>query len=224
MQLSVREAAAYFNVSERTVLRWISTRGMPAHRAHERLHCNAIELWEWALEHGISVSASLLDHARRSPDEGPPPLSILLARGGYFTDVDGRTRPEVLRQVVTRLPLPGDIDREFLATVLEAREAMGSTGIGDGIAIPHVRNPVLLHVEEPFVSLFLLRHPIDFDAVDGRPVHALFVVVSPSIPMHLRMLAQLGFVLRDEQLRELLGGRDTHAIVARIARLEKPRS
>jgi PTS system nitrogen regulatory IIA component len=98
----------------------------------------------------------------------------------------------VLHEIVKVLPLPGDVDREFLATVLEAREAMGSTGIGGGIAIPHVRNPILLPVEDPFVSLFLLRHPIDFDAVDGQPVHALFVVVSSNIPMHLRILAQLG--------------------------------
>src|SRR5574341_1968207 len=89
-------------------------------------------------------------------------------------------------------------------SVLEAREAMGSTGIGDGIAIPHVRNPILLHVTAPFVNLCLLRDPVDFDAVDGKPVHALFTVVSANVPGHLRILGQLGFVLHDEGLRRLL--------------------
>jgi PTS system nitrogen regulatory IIA component len=88
--------------------------------------------------------------------------------------------------------------------VLEAREAMGSTGVGDGIAIPHVRNPIVLQAEQPFVTLCLLRSAVDFDAVDGQPVHALFTVVSPSVPAHLRVLAQLGFVLRDPELRDLL--------------------
>ena len=64
--------------------------------------------------------------------------------------------------------MPDEVDRDFLLTVLEAREAMGSTGIGDGIAIPHVRNPILLHVKRPFVSLFLLKQPVDFDAIDGK--------------------------------------------------------
>jgi PTS system nitrogen regulatory IIA component len=84
---------------------------------------------------------------------------------------------------------------------------MGSTGIGDGIAIPHARNPILLHVDQPLVALCLLRHPVDFDAVDGVPVHALFVVISPSIPVHLKILARLGLVLRDVALRRLLGER-----------------
>ncbi|MBI2401319.1 MAG: PTS sugar transporter subunit IIA, partial [Gemmatimonadetes bacterium] len=111
---------------------------------------------------------------------------------------------EALRDVVARLPLPQDLDRDFLVTVLEAREAMGSTGIGDGIAIPHARNPILLHVDRPLVALCLLRHPVDFDAIDGIPVHALFVVISPSIPVHLKILARLGLVLRDADLRRLL--------------------
>jgi PTS system nitrogen regulatory IIA component len=221
MRLTLREAASYFSVSERTVRRWLARRGLPVHRAHERMYCNPIELWEWALENGVPVSQRLLDDARRAPEEEPPPLSALLERGGCFRDVAGETKPEVLRELVKLLPLPGDVDRAFLATVLEAREAMGSTGIGDGIAIPHVRNPILLHIDEPFVSLFLLRHPIEFDAVDGQPVHALFVLVSSSVPAHLRILAQLGFVLRDEQLRWLLRESATcGAILDRIGALE----
>jgi PTS system nitrogen regulatory IIA component len=203
MQLTVRDAAAYLRVNEATVRRWILRRGLPAHRVNERLHLNAIEVWEWATEHGIPVSRSLLEQAQRQP-ERVPPLSELLAAGGIHHDVGGRDKAGVLREIVRRLPLPAEIDREFLATTLEAREAMGSTGIGDGIAIPHVRNPILLHVPAPFVTLCLLRDPVDFDAVDGRPVHALFTVISTNVPAHLRILGQLGFVLRDEELRRLL--------------------
>ena len=129
----------------------------------------------------------------------------------------------MLRRVVAVLPLPADFDRDVLATVLEAREAMGSTGIGDGIAIPHVRNPILLHVDRPFVSLCLLRQPVEFDAIDGKPVHALFVVVSPDVPSHLRILGQLGFVLRNDDLRRLLReAAPDAAILDRIRTLESP--
>jgi len=221
VQLTLRQAATYLDVPESTVRRWIASRGLPAHRVHERLHCNAIELWEWAVENGIPVSRRLLEQARRVPDEVPP-LSALIAEGGVHRDVGGRSKSEVLHAVVAVLPLPPDTDREFLATVLEAREAMGSTGIGDGIAIPHVRNPILLHVPRPFVSLCLLAHPIDFDAVDGKPVHALFVVVSPSVPAHLRILAQLGFVLRDAELRRLLrAAAPAEKILQRLSALEQ---
>jgi PTS system nitrogen regulatory IIA component len=220
MQLTLREAASYLSVSEATVRRWISTRGLPAHRANERMYCNAIELWEWALESGIQVSRSLFERARQSATDVPP-LSALLEEGGIYHDVGGSTKEEALREIVRVLPLPAEVDRDFLATVLEAREAMGSTGVGGGVAIPHVRNPILLHVEHPTVSLCLLRHPVEFDAIDGLPVHALFVVVSPDIPTHLRILAQLGFALRDERLRALLrDAAPSDAIFARVAAIE----
>lgn len=222
MQLTVRQAAAYFGVDDQTVRRWIAERDLPVHRANERLHLNAIEIWEWAIEHGVPVSRRLLDDARRKP-EHVPPLSELLERGGVHRDIPAAAGAKggVLAGVVAGLPLPPEVDRDFLLTVLEAREAMGSTGIGDGIAIPHVRNPILLHVKRPFVSLFLLEHPVDFGAIDGKPVHALFVVVAPSVPVHLRVLAQLGHVLRDAGLRALLAERaSAERILGRVRELE----
>jgi nitrogen PTS system EIIA component len=222
MQLTVRQAAAYFGVDDQTVRRWITERDLPVHRANERLHLNAIEIWEWAIEHGMPVSRRLLDDARRKP-EHVPPLSELLERGGVHRDIPAAAGAKggVLAGVVAGLPLPPEVDRDFLLTVLEAREAMGSTGIGDGIAIPHVRNPILLHVKRPFVSLFLLEHPVDFGAIDGKPVHVLFVVVAPSVPVHLRVLAQLGHVLRDAGLRALLAERaPADRILGRVRELE----
>lgn len=220
MQLTVRQAAAYFGVDDQTLRRWIAERGLPVHRADERLHLNAIEMWEWAVENGVPVSRRLLDDARKAPDQVPP-LSELLERGGLHVNGAGAGKGGVLADIVARLPLPPEVERDFLLTVLEAREAMGSTGIGDGIAIPHVRNPILLHVERPFVSLFLLERPVDFDAIDGKPVHALFVVVAPSVPVHLRVLAQLGHVLHDPELRALLAGRaGADRILGRIRQIE----
>ena len=224
MQLTLREAAKYLDVNEARIREWIAAKSLPVHRVDERVYLNAIELWEWATENGIAVSRRLLDQARRRPDDVAP-LSELLAAGGIHHDVGGEGKTEVLREIVARLPLPADTDRQFLVTVLEAREAMGSTGIGGGIAIPHVRNPIVLHVEAPFVTLCLLRHPVEFDAVDGKPVHALFTLISPSVPTHLRMLAQLGFVLRDEELRRLLAQRGSATeLLARIRTLEEQTS
>jgi PTS system nitrogen regulatory IIA component len=221
MQLTIREAASYLRVSEPTVRRWIARRGLPAHEVNERVLLNAIELWEWATEQGVPVSRTLLERARHAPD-AVPPLASLLRAGGIHHHVPGDTKDAVLAEIVLRLPLPPDVDRDFLRSVLEAREAMGSTGIGDGIAIPHVRNPILLRVAEPFVTLCLLDHGVDFGALDGKPVHALFTVVSPSVPAHLRILAQLGFVLRDDRLRALLRERaDARAILARVTELDR---
>jgi PTS system nitrogen regulatory IIA component len=221
MQLTIRQATRYLNVDEETVHRWIRERGLPAHRLDERLYLNAIELWEWATENGVQVSRDLLDRERERPEETPS-LDSMLAAGGIHHDVPGEDRPSVLREVVARLPLPAGVDRGFVTAVLEAREAMGSTGIGDGIAIPHVRNPILLQVGAPSVTLCLLRTPVEFDAIDGRPVHALFTVVSATVPSHLRILARLGFALHDEPLRELLRVRGpAPAILERVRGIER---
>jgi PTS system nitrogen regulatory IIA component len=221
MQITVRQAATYLGVNESTLRRWIKERDLPVHRVNEQLHLNAIELWEWAVEHGVPASRSLLEEAQRSPEQVPP-LSRLLESGGIHRDVEGEDKSAVFAAIVQRLPLSPEVDREFLLTVLDAREAMGSTGIGDGIAIPHVRNPILLHVDQPFVSLCLLQRPVEFGAIDGKPVHALFLVVSPSVPSHLKILAQLGFILRDAQMRELLTRRaPTGEILDRMRELEK---
>ncbi|HEU4997267.1 MAG TPA: PTS sugar transporter subunit IIA [Gemmatimonadaceae bacterium] len=224
MQLNLRQAAGYLGVNDMTVRRWIGQRGLPAHSVDEQLYFNPIELWEWAVEAGVPVSRALLEDARRADDEVPA-LSALLRDGGIFHDVAGTTKHRILAEFVERLPLPPEQDRQFLLEVLEAREALGSTGIGDGIAIPHVRNPIVLHVVRPFVALGLLRHPVEFGAVDGKPVHALFMVVSPTVPMHLRILARLGFVLRDEPLRALLRvPADANDILDRLDLIETTRN
>jgi PTS system nitrogen regulatory IIA component len=224
MQLTLREAAGYLGVTESVLRRWITDRDLPVHQVDERVYLNAIELWEWAVEHGIQASRRLLEHARRAPDPVPP-MSQLLRAGGIFHDVDAPDKLAVLCEFVARLPLPPEQNRDALLSVLEAREAMGSTGIGDGIAIPHVRNPIVLHVAEPFVTLCLLRHAVDFEAIDGKPVHALFMVVSPTVPVHLRILGQLGFLLRDETLRGMLRDRaPADAIIERVEMVEATKS
>lgn len=224
MQLTLRQAAGYLGVSDATARRWITERGLPVHEVNERLYLNAVELWEWAVEHGVDVSRSLLDHARRAPD-AVPSMSELLRAGGICYDITASNKLELLREFVARLPLPPEQDRATLVSVLEAREAMGSTGIGDGIAIPHVRNPIVLHLDQPFVTLGLLGHPIDFEAMDGKPVHALFMVVSPTVPVHLRILAQLGFLLRDDDLRAMMRRRaPSDEILGRIEMLEATRT
>jgi len=217
MQLTLRDAATYLGVDEPTVRRWVRERALPVHRFDEKFYLNAVELWEWATAQRIPVSRSLLDQARQD-DEDVASLSELLRAGGVHYDAGGSDKGDVLREAVARLPLPPESDREFLSTVLEAREKLGSTGIGDGIAIPHVRNPILLHVPRPFVTACLLRNPIEFDATDHKPVHTVFNVVSPSVPSHLRILAQLAFALRDDTLREML--RDRAPVDELLARLE----
>ncbi len=194
-KLTVREAAALLNASEKSVYRWIKQGLLPAYRINDQYRINRAELLEWATERKMHVSPEIF--AEPVGDNGPPPtLEEALRDGGIRYGVGGRDKASVLRAVVDAMRLPEDIDPEFLYQVLLAREALGSTGVGDGIAIPHVRNPIVLHSSRPMVTLCFLKHAVDFGALDGLPVTTLFTLVSPTVRAHLHLLSRLAFALR----------------------------
>lgn len=203
MELTVTDAARLLGVSEKRIYRWIKDQDIPVYRINEQLRFHRAELLEWATARQMQISPELFAQG----DAGSaalPGLCDALERGGIAYHVVGDDKPSVLRAVVDVLPLPEEVDREFLFGVLLAREALGSTGIGDGIAIPHVRNPIVLHVSEPAITLCFLEHPINFGAIDSQPVHTLFTLISPSVRIHHHFLSRLAFVLRDRDFRAAL--------------------
>jgi len=200
MQLSVKDAAGLLKVSEKTIYRWIKQQVIPAYRINEQFRFNRAELLEWATSRRIQISPDIFLEGGQSKVPLPS-LSEALKAGGVAYRVEGTDRASVLWAVVDLLKLPEEVDRGFLYQVLLARETLGSTGVGDGIAVPHVRNPVILHVSKPTVTLCFLEHPIDFRALDGKPVTTLFTLISPTVRAHLHLLSRLGFVLRDKTFR-----------------------
>src|SRR5262245_42723048 len=137
----------------------------------------------------------------------PTSLSDALTAGGVHHDVPGADRDAALRSVVERLPLAAGTDRDFFLTFLLARENAGSTALGDGLAIPHVRSPLVLQGTTPIVTLCYLAAPIDFRAADGEPVHTLFTFVTGTVRSHLHLLSTLSYVLHDAAVRAALARR-----------------
>ncbi len=203
MQLTVREVSQFLNVSQATVTRWIKQRGLPAHNVNGQFHFNRSELLEWATANQIKVSLEMFSHLE-SDDEPVPSLAEALQAGGIHHALKGTTKDQALRALIGVLPLPPGIDREVLLRLFLAREASASTGIGGGIALPHVRNPIVLHVESPLVILAYLERAIDFGALDGQPVRVLFSLICPTIRSHLQTISRLSFALHDPRFRELV--------------------
>lgn len=201
MQLSVKDVAKYLNVAEKTVYRWIKRDRIPVYRINEQCRFNRAEIIEWATAERIPFQPALLV---KNDDTDLPDLHETLRNGGIFYRLEGDDKPSVLQHVVEVMPLPEEVDREFLYQVLLARENLGSTGVGDGIAIPHVRNPIVLHVIRPVVTLCFLEQPIAFNSVDGQPVDTLFTMVSPTVRAHLHLLLRLGYVIQNPEFRSVL--------------------
>jgi PTS system nitrogen regulatory IIA component len=220
MKLTVKDAARLLDVSEKTIYRWIKQQTIPAYQINEQYRFNRAELLEWATSKRIKVSAEIF--AETESELSPlPSLSEALEAGGVFYRLEGNTRNEVLANVVEHLRLPEEVDREFLLRILVAREEMESTGITNGIAIPHARNPIVQHVSRPTVTLCFLEHPVDFKSLDDKPVHTLFTLVTPTIRSHLHLLSRIAFALRDAEFSDLIqrqGRRDE--ILKEIRRIE----
>jgi PTS system nitrogen regulatory IIA component len=209
MNLTVEDLTRLFKVSEKTIYRWIKRHGLPAYRVHHQFRFNRTDLLEWAAARRVNVSAGTLDPAGRGSSalpEPPSPTSLAeaLEAGGIYYRVGGTDKAAVLAEIVRLLRLPERIDRALLLEILRAREELGSTAIGDGIAIPHPRNPIMFNVEQPTITLCFLEHPIDFEALDSRPVGVVFTLISPTVPMHLNLLSRLMYVLRQATFKDLL--------------------
>jgi nitrogen PTS system EIIA component len=221
MDLTVRDVCSLLSLSENTVYRWIDQGILPATRIDSQYRFNRAELLEWATARRLKISAELFNGSGSEVAQVSG-LTEALEAGGIVHGLTGTDKPSVLRAIVEHLRLPDDLDRELLVLTLLARERLQSTGIGDGIAIPHVRNPILLHVARPSVTLCFLAQPIAFDALDGKPVHALFTLICPTVRLHLALLARLSFTLQDERFKQVLAEQGTREdVLAEVRRIEQ---
>lgn len=220
MELSLRDIVEMFQVSEQTIQTWIDKKYMPCMKANEQYSFNYIEVLDWALQKKINLTSEALAFGD-CENQHPTMLYQAIKKGHIHYDIPGETREEVLSSIVDVLSLPDNLNKRSLFQMLISREKMMSTALGNGIAIPHVRNPVVLNIDHPTITLCFLKKPVDFKALDDKPVFILFVILSPSVPQHLSILSRLAFCLQNEKLQEFLHSRaSSEQILAEVRVLE----
>lgn len=127
------------------------------------------------------------------------------------------TKDAVLKELAAKLvERHPDLDLDELLVILQERERLGSTGIGDGIAVPHGKVKRMRGL-----GLIFGRSPagVDFNSLDGRPAHLFFLLVAPeeAVGVHLKMLARISRILKDPAVRRgLLEAPDAASIYAII--------
>ena len=217
MQIDVKEAARLLSVSEKTIYRWIKQGDLPTYRINDLYRFNRAELLEWATARRVGVSPDIFADGGTSEDPLPG-LEEAIRAGGIHYRVTGATKADVLASIVDLMQLPEEVDKKFLLSVILARESLGSTGFGGGIAIPHVRNPIVLHIPRPTITLCFLETPIEFGAIDGKPVSILFTMVSPTVRAHLHLLSRLTFGLRRPAFQEPVAAQAAREVLLAAAR------
>lgn len=144
-------------------------------------------------------------------------LTDILKESSVISDIRGTTKEEILTELAGQLKAAGLVkDVDSVVRVIMEREALGSTGIGDGVAIPHGKMKGSGGV---LVVFGRSRQGVDFDAVDGQPVHIFFLVLAPedSASLHLQVLSRISKILRDPSFRKkLLKLPDVHSLYESI--------
>ncbi|MEL6362886.1 MAG: PTS sugar transporter subunit IIA [Pseudomonadota bacterium] len=140
----------------------------------------------------------------------------ILSREAVIPNVAARCKREVISIVAKRACELTGIADETISAALMDREQLGSTGLGDGVAIPHGKIAGLNKITGVFAKL---STPIDFDAVDGMPVDLVFLLLAPSeaSAAHLKALAKVSRLLREADIREALRGAETTEAIYAIA-------
>ena len=133
-------------------------------------------------------------------------LSQLISTATINLNLKSLDRDSVLDELVCQIPeLKNQVAaRETLLRALRDREQLHSTGIGDGIALPHARNALVGLVDHSIIVFG--RHPkgIQYGAIDKVPAQLFFLLIAPTVTQHLAILARISRLLRDPKLRQSL--------------------
>jgi len=131
-------------------------------------------------------------------------LSGLLNDQSIELNMKANHRDEALAELANKIPALVDQPeaRKTLLKALQEREQLCSTGIGDGIALPHCRNALVGLVNQPVLVFGRHQTGIAFGSVDGSPARLFFLLVAPTVNQHLQILARLSRLLRNPKLRK----------------------
>ncbi len=205
MQLSVSDVAMQLDVTEETVWGWIHEGAIPFLRVNEQYRLSSSEVLEWAIARGHKLSPQGLRHARA---HHPTTLAQALQAGGVHSLERPPPRDVLLAMLVDACQALTAAEKNTVKALLLASESLGPTGLGEGIAIPHVRTPIVTRGAPAMVATWYLQPPVDyFRAPDGKPVHTLFFVATPNPRAHLHFVSELMMALHDEAFRKALDER-----------------
>ena len=218
--LSAKEASRDLGLPLVKRQRWVYQGTLPCRYKDGAHFFKKDKLHKWADEHDITVSEGLLhpESSGRVPKINWE-LKLAVQRGGIHFDLAGDDIVSTFKNAVPLMPFPQKYRQKILEELLD-REEIASTGIGKGIAIPHPRKVLDLGLTKPVVPAFFLHRPIDFNAVDRKPVSVLFFIFTPSTRIHLELLARLSFCMRSSDFLEALEHPEENKILELIGRME----
>ncbi len=201
MILTLKELATHLRVNERTILRMQKSGQIKGIKIGGQWRFNGSQIDSLFFpERPVEGSEAAVPLAEFSRLPVATPISRIIRAERTLLDLqasDGFEAINLLVEVIAKQNLclePGE-----LRDAIHARENLLSTGIGNGIALPHPRDPVGALAVPALIVVGRTRQPLEFAAVDNQPVNLFFLLVSQTIQTHLSMLGQLAHILSHHQ-------------------------
>ncbi len=203
MDLKIKDVAELLNVSETTIRRWLTDGKIPAYRLNHQYRFSRIEIENWMM--GCKLKSHETGNSFFNETQIYPPVEDeAVSRGGMqhfcfyravhqgdvFLDIPGNTKEEIIRGTTKVISQKLNVDAEVLSELLIDRENMMPTALSNGIAVPHTRDFLR---KGPLDMVFVVypKQPIEYGALDGNPVYALFFLFAGNDKGHLQLLAKL---------------------------------
>lgn len=203
MDLKVKDVAELLNISEITVRRWLAEGKIPSYKLDSQDLFSRAEIEDWLMQHKLDSALEKLPSAEEPSIKTSLQFSLYRAlnRGEVLSQVPGTTKQDIFRSTMEHMATRFDLDPAVLTELFLDREQMMSTGLGLGIAVPHTRD-FLLNTHYDVIEVVYPETPLDYDALDGQPVHTLFFLFACEDKSHLNLLAKLAHLSAREQARD----------------------
>lgn len=214
MDLKIKDVAEMLNVSETTIRRWIAENKIPAYRIHGQYRFSRIEIESWVMNHKLGSSKEPVQAASSeghqdsdSPgaNRGSKQFSLYRAlnKGEVLKNVPGTTKDDVIRKSTKLLGKSLNLDADVLAELLLDRERLQPTALNNGIAVPHTRD-FLLSSHHDVIAVVFPEKPLQYGALDGKPVHTMIFLFASDDKKHLHLLAKIAHLSSQESALSLL--------------------
>jgi len=216
MDLKIKDVAQLLNVSETTIRRWLLDRKIPAYKLNRQYRFSRIEIENWMLTRKLNASETKEITAVREKQIYPEKQEIhahsgnqqfslyrAINRGGVYKNVKGKTKEEVICNVMDLIAVPLRLDPTVLSELLIDRENLMPTALNHGIAVPHARE-CLQHIPFDLVTVVFPENPIEYGALDEKKVDVLFFLFATGDKIHLHLLAKIAHLSSSEEALNLL--------------------
>ncbi len=201
MDLKLKELSELLQVSEKTIYRWINDNKIPYFRINHQYRFKTDDINNWTIQNKYKIKIPIDEI-----DNKIEPITIenSLNNGGIFYNISGNDINTILENSVNIIKIPNTLTREVTLLNLKNREKMATTAVGNGIAFPHPRNPIVSDIADESLSICFLHKPIDYLALDNIKVHTLFIILSAKQTRHLQLISKLSHLCRQEEFIKLL--------------------